>query len=150
MGIQVTDTGIVTLVAVLVAVIALLQKRNLSRITHTLQFIEDYNSDPRVDEAHRFLHSIKGKSRDEQLSKFSENRADFLFLLNKFEILAIGLKERIYDKSMIKDCFGYDIHRIYFASEDLISHIRENDSDKEAFSHFERLAAKNKVESTKP
>ena len=67
-------------------------------------------------------------------------RMQILFVLNKFEILAIGLEQKIYDRQMIKDCLGRDVARFYNLSKPIIAHIRNNESDSKAFTEFEKLA----------
>ncbi|WOV92192.1 MAG: DUF4760 domain-containing protein [Candidatus Zeuxoniibacter abyssi] len=58
----------------------------------------------------------------------------------KFEIIAIGLKNAIYDKKMVKDAFGRDLKKIYNESKPLIEHIRTDESDNDAFTAFGQLA----------
>ena len=67
-------------------------------------------------------------------------RTQILFVLNKFEVLAIGLEQKIYDRQMIKDCLGRDVARFYNLSKPIIAHIRNNESDSKAFTEFEKLA----------
>ena len=43
----------------------------------------------------------------------SKERAAFLFLMNSFESMAVGLTHDIYDRQMIKDIFGSDLLKIY-------------------------------------
>ena len=44
--------------------------------------------------------------------------------MNKFETLAIGLKNNIYDKKMVRDAFGRDLKEIYNKSKPWINYIR--------------------------
>ena len=106
----------------------------------TLNFINGYNNDPRVPEGHAVLRMDGGKMPGDILAK--ESRIKFLFLMNKFEILAIGLNRGIYDEIMVLDTFGRDIREIYQKSKPLIAHIRGSESDAEAFLEFEKLAGK--------
>lgn len=68
--------------------------------------------------------------------------------MNKFETLAIGLKNNIYDKKMVRDAFGRDLKEIYNKSKPWINYIRNNESDSDAFNEFEKLAEKTKTNTT--
>ncbi len=108
-------------------------------------FIHDYNNDNRFSAGIAVVY--KYKDYDEEKSKLildKENCKDynnFLVLMNKFEILAIGLKHHFYDKEMINDYFGDDLLKIYTQSKSLIAVIRKSGEmvgkDGKAFNKFE-------------
>lgn len=75
------------------------------------------------------------------LAEDGENRENFLFLMNMFEMLAIGLNGGIYDKKMVMDAFGEELRGIYGIAEPLIRHVRGKDKGR-AFVHIESLASK--------
>ena len=114
---------------------------------NTWGFINDYNNDERVNKGIVVLFSSVYKGEEQTNDIFAlENRQDhdnFLFLINKLEILAGGLEYKIYDKKIIKECLGYDLFAIYTQSKPLIDIIRGKNvglqGDK-AFEKFEKLA----------
>ena len=108
--------------------------RRTAKQRATLDFINEYNNEPRVSSAFRVIR------KKQSIFSNDDDRDDFLFLMCKFEILAIGLKNAIYDKKMVKDAFGRDLNKIYNESKPLIEHIRTNESDSDAFTAFEQLA----------
>ncbi len=63
--------------------------------------------------------------------------------MNKFELLAIGLKHKAYDQKMIEAYFGYDLFITYTQSKPLIDIVRSKNvgpqGDK-AYEEFENLA----------
>ena len=113
--------------------------RRTARQQETLNFINNYNADRRVSAGHAVLRAA-GDGDAAQILAEGNNRVNFLFLMNLFEILAVGLKNGIYDKQMTAGIFGRDIREIYDKSAPLIAHIRKAESDSEAFSEFESLA----------
>ena len=102
----------------------------------TLDFIHDYNDDPRVD---RGLLVVRNARDNIPLEK-GPKRDDFLFLMNRMEILAIGLSRRVYDKRLVADYFGRDLRAIYTDAAPLIEHIRQTEKDPHAFVKFQELA----------
>ncbi len=108
--------------------------RHTSRQKATLDFIADYNNDSRVSDGFRVI-----RKKPQDLSTPADRDA-FLFLMNKFEILAMGLKNGIYDKRMVSDTYGRDLREIYAQSKPLIEHVRVHEADSEAFCEFEKLA----------
>ena len=132
-----------TAVSIIGAGLGIWSSRRTAKQRATMDFLNGYNDDPRVSEGHAVLRMDGGKTPGDILT--GENRDNFLFLMNKFEMLAIGLKRGIYDKDMVLDTFGRDIREIYQKSESFITHIRGNESDAEAFLEFEKLAGKIKT-----
>ena len=102
----------------------------------TLDFIHDYNNNPRVD---RGLAVVRSAEKNIPLERGAA-RDDFLFLMNRLEILAIGLERRIYDERIVADYFGRDLKEIHAAAAPLIEHIRRTEKDPDAFVKFEELA----------
>ncbi len=148
------ETGAIIVTAIL-AFLALIVTKAHYRQKNTLEFMNDYNRDKRVSEGVAVVLSpaYKGEEQANDILK-PENRKNydkFLFLMNEFEILAIGLKHKVYDKEMIKDYFGYDLLTIYKQSKLLIETIRtKNEADSKdgetaaqgnkAYEQFEYLA----------
>ena len=105
-----------------------------------------YNSDSRVDEAHRIIHKYK-ETPVKAISPLkdqieSKERIDFLFLMNMFELMAIGLTHDIYDVQMIKDAFGADLRQIYVDAQkgNLIDAVRAETPDLPDFlSEYEKF-----------
>ena len=142
----------VALLGVSVALGGILWIRHTAKQRETLQFMHDYNNDPMVVEGFDVIYQVKaGDLSVEDAMDRQENggksRVAFLHLASKFEILAIGLNNGIYNKKMITDCFGRDISEIFLVSKDLIDHVRNQDktewgikSDSAALREFEKLA----------
>ena len=72
----------------------------------------------------------------------AEERDGILFALNEFEILAVGLDPeiRIYDQKMVNDFLGHDVKEFYNSVKPIITYIREEEDDKQAFVKFQALA----------
>ena len=113
--------------------------RRTARQRETLDFLKRYNSDERISSGHAVLR-MNGAA--DEILKNKENLDNFLFLMNEFEILAIGLKNEIYDEAIVLDAMGRDISAIYQKSEMLIKYRRKNVSAPAAFLEFEKLAGK--------
>ena len=102
----------------------------------TLGLMRDYNASPEVGRALKIL-------RDPDRRNFSlegRDREDFLFLMNMFEMLAVGLGRGIYDKKMIVLYFGRDLKGVWELAAPFVRHIREFEKDRDAFTEFEKLA----------
>ena len=109
--------AIVGCLSIMAACYSIRDNRRIARQKTTLDFIDSYNSNSRVDEAHRIIHKYK-ETPVKAISPLkdqieSKERIDFLFLMNMFELMAIGLTHDIYDVQMIKDAFGADLRQIY-------------------------------------
>ena len=155
----------VSFVGVCIAAFGIIRVRLTARQLETLKFMNGYNDDPMVSEGFAVIQRIK-RLRPQQGEKpdafdaavqnalsrehnDGKERMHFLFLANKFEILAIGLEDNIYDQEMIDRFLGRDIIEIYNDSLPLIKRIREsapdavgNEDDPVAFEEFEKLAKK--------
>ena len=115
----------------------------------TLELISSYNSDPRVNEALSIIRKYK-EAPVEAFSPLknqikSEERIDFLFLMNMFESIAIGLTHDIYDRQMIKDAFSADLRQIHTAAQksNLIDAARVEMPEMPDFlSEYEKLVAR--------
>ena len=104
----------------------------------TLDFMHDYNNDPRIDRGLEVVRAFRDGGVLPELS--GEKREDFLFLMNRLEILAIGLERRIYDWRLICDYFVHELVLIHARAAPLIAHIRRTEKDPAAFVKFENLA----------
>lgn len=134
----------IAIVSVVAACWGVWLSRKTARQQATLNFFAEYNNNSRVSCAFQVIR----KEREQFSFSEKEERSDFLFLMNKFETLAIGLKNNIYDKKMVRDAFGRDLKEIYNKSKPWINYIRNNESDSDAFNEFEKLAEKTKTNTT--
>ena len=137
----------VALLGVGVALLSIFWVRHTAKQRETLQFMNDYNSNPAVPEGFNVIYQVKeGKlSIEDALDRAKNNgeqRKNFLAVVNRFEVLAIGLDHQIYDRGMINRCFGRDIAKIYRSSERLIAYVRDKEEDPDAFKEFQKLAEK--------
>ena len=107
----------------------------------TLEFISRYNEAPGVSRGHKVIREYNGESPAEYLKESGE---DFLFLMNMFETLAIGLDSGIYDEKMVMDALGEELRDICGKAEPLIRYIRKKYGGS-AFLHIESLASKIKT-----
>ena len=82
------------LVSAAIAVWSIRNARYAAVWRTTLDFIHDYNNDVRVD---RGIAVARASHENIPLQKGGK-RDDFLFLVNKLEILSIGLDRRIYPR----------------------------------------------------
>lgn len=107
---------IVLVIGVGVAVTAIHTARKSERQKAFLAFMRDYINDDKITEAFKVIRrgDVSGKleEKDKQALKY---------LLNKFEMLAIGLKGGIYDRDMIIDAFGNELLRVHTKAEPFIS-----------------------------
>lgn len=129
-------TFLVLLASLIIAVYSLKQYRKLTT-QKTLEMIHKYNDDERVTAGWQvILDYKKGETNlEEYLSKGSKKRNDFLYLMNLFEIFAIGIEEGIYDKKLALKNLHADITTAY--DRDLVGHIRKD--GKGAFIHMENM-----------
>ena len=144
--------AVVGCLSIMAACYSIWDTRRIARQKTTLDFIASYNRDPRVDEAHKIIREYKEKPvtaispLKNQIE--SKKRIDFLFLMNMFESMAIGLTHDIYDGEMIKDAFGADLRQIYVDAQkgNLIDAVRAETpgpSDLPDFlSEYEKLVAR--------
>ena len=110
--------------------------------------MNEYSDSSKVSEGIRLIREIQDnrQATDNVLTAIdnpvgkdnNDRRAHALFVLNKFEILAVGLKQKIYDRKMVEDFWGHDIKKFFKLSKPIIDHIRKEDA--EAFVEFEELA----------
>ena len=122
--------------------------RKTARQQATLEFMNEYSDSSKASEGIRLIREIQNDqpATDAVLSAIdnpvgednNDKRAHALFVLNRFEILAIGLKQKIYDRKMVEYFWGHDIKEFFKLSQPIISHIRKKDA--EAFVEFEELA----------
>ena len=92
----------IAIVSVVAACWGVWLSRKTARQQATLNFFAEYNNNSRVSCAFQVIR----KEREQFSFSEKEERSDFLFLMNKFETLAIGLKNNIYDKKMVRDALA--------------------------------------------
>ena len=102
-----------------------------------LAFLEQYILDLRMDDAFEIIRNGKdyGKLDRHELVIVKH-------MLNKFEILAIGLANGIYDRKIIVSTLGLELKRTYKKVKPYIDHIRKDDADgdDESYAEFQKLA----------
>ena len=140
---------VIAMTSAILGYFSIRENRRIARQKATLDFIAFYNDGARVDEAHDIIHKygqtpVKGDIplRDQIDSK---ERAAFLFLMNSFESMAVGLTHDIYDRQMIKDIFGSDLLQIHAKAKksNLINAVRAETPDLPDFlSEYEKLVAR--------
>ena len=118
--------------------------RRAAQQQETLNFIQDYNSNPAIAKGFSVMYRVADGylTIEKALERIGKERSNFLATVNKFEILAIGLNHQIYDRRMIDDFFGRDIVHIYRSAEYMIEHFRSTEPNPKAFKNFEKLAEK--------
>ena len=106
----------------------------------TLDFVNDYNNDERVSEAFKVIRNYKQSNQtlEVYLQKEGDNRKHFLLLMNKFEILTVGLDAGIYDRKIVNNIFGTEMRDVFANAGPMIDHIRDNE-DNDIFSNMERM-----------
>ena len=131
-------------VSAVIAMLSVMTGRWLTARRATLDFLRDYYTSPEVGRAFKILRA----SPESNIPLENQNREDFLFLMNMFEVLAIGLERNIYDKRMIIQFFGRDLKKIWEKSLPFVTHLRTQEKDPDAFKEFENLAARTRSETT--
>ena len=116
--------------------------RRAAQQQETLNFIQDYNSNPAIAKGFSVMYRVADGylTIEKALERIGKERSNFLAAVNKFEILAIGLNHQIYDRRMINEFFGRDIVDIYRSAEYLIEYYRSTEPNPKAFKNFEKLA----------
>ena len=119
-----------------IALLSVMTGRWLTARRATLEFLHEYNASPEVGRAFKILRAPP----ESGIPLEGKNREDFLFLMNMFEVLAIGLSRGIYDKRMVVQSFGRDLKEIWEKALPFVRHVRERENDPDAFREFEKLA----------
>lgn len=122
-------------VSAAIALLSVMTGRWLAARRATLDFLQNYYASPEVGRAFKILRQPPENS----IPLEGQNREDFLFLMNMFEVLAIGLSSGIYDKRMTVQSFGRDLKEIWEKAKPFVPHVRERENDPDAFREFERL-----------
>jgi hypothetical protein len=125
--------------------------RKTARQQATLNFLDEYKNDERIFKALQFIHELKGKK--DIFPGFSESpEAEGVFvLLNKYEIVAVGLRNKIYDEKMFIETLAVEAITVYECCESLIMELRRLDPKKpidperQAFTAFEAMVKKYKA-----
>ena len=132
---------------VVVAFRGIASARKTARQQATLEFMNEYNNSSEVSEGIRMIHQITDDPDSSVARNFknrnlpdNKDRMNILLVLNKFEVLAIGLKRKIYDRKMVGDFLGRDVGEFYDLSKPIIEYIREYEADEKACEEFENLA----------
>ena len=138
--------------------------RRNARQQATLGFMSEYNDSEKVSEGMRVIDAVNDGIKKIEASNSSEGvitelvkeciypnntkgqeRESILFVLNEFEILAIGLKQKIYDPRMVKDFLGRDVREFYNSAAPIIGYIRKYENNPRAFEEFEKLATHHSI-----
>jgi hypothetical protein len=128
--------------------LAISANRKIARQRATLDFLEKQTADWRIAEGFRAMRKrnagdIPPADADDESSR--QERYAILRVLNRFEILAIGIANGIYDEKIVWDYFQRDLREIYRAAEKIIEQIRRAEKDPDAFCEFEALAKRVKI-----
>ena len=140
--------NVILSMAVVIAFFSLRAIRKTERQKATLDFLNAYNASDVVINGAKILRESKNKypslTENEQLMVRE--------FLNVFELLAIGLKNGIYDERMIMDAMETTIAKCYKKGQDCIDAVRdqENDVRDVAYEHFANLAEKISTRLKKP
>lgn len=125
-----------------IALLSVMTGRWLTARRATLDFLRDYYTSPEVGRAFKILRA----SPHDNIPLENQNREDFLFLMNMFEVLAIGLERGIYDKRMTVQFFGRDLKIIWEKALPFVMHLRTQEKDPDAFREFEKLTDRTRSE----
>lgn len=132
--------NVILLLAALAAILSLRSARQVARKKATLIFLHEYDNSATVKKGMEILNK-----RDDDHAPFSEEEAAaVLDFLNHMELLAIGLRNGIYDEEMVRNAMETVIVRYYSRTEYFIRGIRRKDGDvrEVAYEHFESLAVR--------
>ena len=135
--------NVILSLAAAIAFFSLRVARRTERQKATLHFLSAYNDSKVVIEGAGILN--KWEKGDEHLSQ-SEDSEKINFavreFLNVLEFLAIGLKNGIYDETMIMDAMETAIVRYHQRAAGFIKQARRKDGDvrEVAYEHFEGLS----------
>lgn len=124
-------------VSAVIALFSVMFGRSLAARRATLVFMREYCASPEIGRA---LALLRAPERVIPMEK--KDREDFIFLMNMFETLAIGLARRIYDKKMVLQFFGRDLKKIWENALPFVTDLRHRENDPDAFVEFEKLAVR--------
>ncbi len=110
--------------------------RHLRRRT-TFEFISAYENDSRVSRGHDTIRKCESENLKEYLKPGGENLDNFYYVMNKFEILAAGIKHGVYDKKIVTDMLNDDLRRSYKNAKLMADYIRGPKDT--AFRHWEEF-----------
>ena len=124
--------------AMVVAIVSLGAVRRTERQKATLDFLRAYNDSVIVNDGAKILNNP-----DADLSSLNEDdKMTVREFFNLFEVLAVGLKNGIYDEQMVRDALETAIIRYHKRGQSFIEESRRRDGDvrEVAFEHFVNLA----------
>ena len=110
--------------------------QRIARQQAMLDFVNDYNNSVLVSKGHKIIRNQA--TPIEIYSETGEARDCFLSLMNRFEILAVGLDAGIYDPKMAVTIFSMEIHETWDYAEPIIEHIQKTE-DVDSFSNIKKM-----------
>ena len=138
---------VIALVSAAIACWSIFVSRKIARQKATLEFISEYNGGYIAARAREFIRTqsskgyrYKGDASAPWADLNSHDRRYFLCLMSNFETLSVGLNNGIYDKKLVIDVFGTELINLYDKSSEVITYVRKQEADPEAFSEFQKLA----------
>ena len=133
--------NVILLSAATVAVLAMRVARKSERQKMALFFLREYHASDAVRVGAEIMNQWGENPPDPAKLPSDEKMAAKRFL-NQLELLAIGIRNGIYDEKIIRDAMETSIVRYYQRGEGFIKDIRRKDGDvrEVAYEHFQRLA----------
>lgn len=98
----------------------------------SIKVIRDYHED-----AHKDIVSLAHKSSDDNVVKAQKH---LRYILNYFEYISVGVRNKIYDEKIIKDSMFGTISKTYTQCKPYILKARELSSSNTIYQEFEALA----------
>lgn len=138
------------LVGVAVATWSIFSNRTITRRKQTAEMLLALRSDDKIGDGYKVLrtrHENKGKKSLEQLANPSEENEDELrdadctrYLLNHWETVAVGIKQGIYCKRILKEAHCTIICNMVNQAEPYIKKVRANTGKNTIWREIELLA----------
>ena len=132
--------NLILFLAVLVGILSLRSARRTARQKATLAFLREYHNSEEVGRGAKILNQQDG----DQPPLDEDQKAAVRGLLNQLELLAVGLKNGIYDEKIVRDAMETTIVRFYNRGKSFVekARIRDGDVREVAYEHFTNLALK--------
>lgn len=140
--------NLILIAALLVAIISVLANRSTARLKQTADLLFDSRNDKDLQEGHKIIRSYHD-APDKKINvlgepdKFeNEDAIAIRYVLNHFEVVAIGIKRGIYDETVVKEAWCRLLVTCYERTEPLIKAIRDKSKIPTALQEFECLACR--------
>lgn len=140
--------NLVLIAALLVAIISVLATRTTARLKQTADLLFASRNDEELQKGHKVIRTYHD-APDKKISVLgdpenfeSEDATAIRYVLNHFEVVAIGIRRGIYDEAMVKDAWCRLLVTSYERTETLVKAVREKSKIPTALQEFECLACK--------